>query len=208
MNTLGAAAADGQYQLQIGSLSACNVFSVMLVARTYAFCGCEKRILITMSFFSTATIIILYAVAIKCGKYTCDAPEGLRFLGIIYALHMIYQLVLMFLTVYKRFKFYRQENTPLVSTVYWDGMIYMLCITLASIVNCVGIIKLPSPYSNLFYSPQVVVHSVFTLFNLRATNEPQDSFITGSVTSRVVNARPIQTSSCVDRLELLDITDF
>ncbi|KAG1861585.1 hypothetical protein DFJ58DRAFT_839714 [Suillus subalutaceus] len=35
------------------------------------------------------------------------------------------------------------ENTPLVSTVYWDGMIYMLCIALTSMVNCVGIIKLP-----------------------------------------------------------------
>ncbi|KAG2096368.1 hypothetical protein BD769DRAFT_1394687 [Suillus cothurnatus] len=126
MNALGAVAAD-----------------VMLVARVHAFCGGEKRAFIAMSFFSvvmiTATLMILYIAA----KSKCDAPEGNLFIGILYALPMIYQLVLMSLTVYKRFKFYRQENTPLVSTVYWDGVIYMLCIALASMVNCVGIIKLP-----------------------------------------------------------------
>ncbi|KAG2122251.1 hypothetical protein BD769DRAFT_974168 [Suillus cothurnatus] len=198
MNALGAVAAD-----------------VMLVARVHAFCGGEKRTFIAMLFFSvvmiTATLMILYIAASKCGKSKCDAPEGNLFIGILYALPMIYQLVLMSLTVYKRFKFYRQENTPLVSTVYWDGVFYMLCISLASMVNCVGIIKLPPPYSNLFYSPQVVMHSVFAsriMFNLRATNGSQDAFITGPVTSSVIIARPIQTSSCVDRLELLDITDF
>ncbi|KAG1848176.1 hypothetical protein C8R48DRAFT_730448 [Suillus tomentosus] len=116
----------------------------------------------------------------------------------------------MALTVHKRFEFYRQENTPVVFAVYRDGMIYMLCIALASIVNCVGIMKLPSPYSNIFYSPQVVVYSVFAsriMFNLRATHESQDLPITGLVTSSVVIARPIQTSSDVDCLELPDIRD-
>ncbi|KAG1772586.1 hypothetical protein EV702DRAFT_618503 [Suillus placidus] len=215
MNALGAVAADGQYQLQVKSLSTRNIFSVMLIARTHAFYGREKNILIAMSFFSTvmiaATLIILYVVASKCGEPTCDAPMGQGFLSIIYALHIMYHLGLMSLTVYKRFKFYRQENTPLVSTVYWDGVIYMLCTALASMVNCVGIIELPSPYSSLFYCPQVVVRSVFAsriLFNLQETNDDShDVFITRSNASRVVIAGPIQTSSCVDRLELLDITD-
>ncbi|KAG2101338.1 uncharacterized protein F5147DRAFT_776689 [Suillus discolor] len=195
MNVLGVAAADG-----------------MLAARAHAFCGREKSILIAISFFSivmvSAALTILYVAASKCGKSTCDASEAKQFLGILYILPMTYQLVSMALTVYKRFKFYRQENTPLVSTVYRDGMIYMLCIALASIVNCVGVMKLPPPYSNIFYSPQVVVYSVFAsriMFNLRATYESQDITITGPVTSSVVIARPIQTSSGVDGLELLDI---
>jgi hypothetical protein len=40
--------------------------------------------------------------------------------------------VLMSLKVYKRFKFYRWDNSPLVATVYRDGVIYMLCMTCKS----------------------------------------------------------------------------
>jgi hypothetical protein len=92
MNALGAVAADGQYLLHVKSVSSCNVFSVMLVARVHAFCGGEKRTFIAMSFFSvvilvvslgnflvaqchilfqvmiTATLMILYIAASKCGS--------------------------------------------------------------------------------------------------------------------------------------------
>jgi hypothetical protein len=40
--------------------------------------------------------------------------------------------VLMSLTVYKRLKFYRWDNSPLVATAYRDGVIYMLCIACKS----------------------------------------------------------------------------
>ncbi|KAG1827790.1 hypothetical protein EV424DRAFT_1389257 [Suillus variegatus] len=213
-STHGETPNSGTYMVVIGTTNALGAAAadVMLAARVHAFCGHEKRTLIAISFFSivmvSATLIIFYVAASKCGKSTCDASEAKQFLGILYILPMTYQLVLIALTVHKRFKFYRQQNTPLVSAVYRDGMIYMLCIALVSIVNCVGIMKLPSPYSNIFYSPQVFLYSVFAsriMFNLRATHESQDVPITGPVTSSVVIARPIQTSSGVDRLELPDI---
>jgi hypothetical protein len=43
--------------------------------------------------------------------------------------------VLMSLTVYKRFKFYRRDNSPLVATVYRDGVIYMLCMACKSRIS-------------------------------------------------------------------------
>ncbi|KAG2148703.1 uncharacterized protein EDB93DRAFT_370569 [Suillus bovinus] len=188
---------SGTYIVVIGTMNALGVAAadVMVTARVYAFCGREKRILVAMSFFSTvmiaATLILLHVVASKCGKSTCDVREEKQILGVLYVLPMTHQLVLMALMVHKHFKFYQKENTPLVFTVYRDGMIYMLCIALASLVSCVGIIELPSPYSNLFYSPQVVVYSVFAsriMFNLHATYESQDIFGTGPVSSSIVIA--------------------
>jgi uncharacterized protein (DUF2249 family) len=43
--------------------------------------------------------------------------------------------VLMSLTVYKRFKFYQRDNSPLVATIYRDGVIYMLCIACKSRIS-------------------------------------------------------------------------
>lgn len=126
-------------------------------------------------------------------------------MSIAYGLLMIYQLVLMSLTLHKRFNFYRQESTPLVVTVYRDGVIYMLCIILASMINCIGIVVLPSPYTFIFYGPQSVVHSVLAsriLFNLRAANESHDNVINGLGTYL---AQPIRTPSRVDHLELKDM---
>ncbi|KAG2135794.1 hypothetical protein DEU56DRAFT_389162 [Suillus clintonianus] len=198
MNTLGVAAA-----------------AVLLVTRTHAFCGGEKKILIAMASFSTviiaATLVVLYVVSSKYGNSICGVPEGQRFIGIIYGMHMTYQLVLMSLTLYERFKFYRQENTPLVVTVYQDGVISMLCIALASMVNCIGTVKLPLSYSRIFYCPQVVVHSVLAsriLFDIRATSESQSVVVNRPIASKMVFVRPIQTPSCVDHLELWDIADL
>ncbi|KAG2130690.1 hypothetical protein DEU56DRAFT_464726 [Suillus clintonianus] len=145
MNTLCAAASD-----------------TLLVARTHAFCGWGKRVLIAISLICVAMIAIALTItnvatskvgnstSIQGGQYTSTV-------SIIYGLLMIYQLVLMSLTLHKRFNFYREENTPLIATVYRDGVIYMLCIVLASMVNCVGIAVLPLPYTFIFYRESCTV---------------------------------------------------
>ncbi|KAG1844508.1 hypothetical protein DFJ58DRAFT_26927 [Suillus subalutaceus] len=197
ITTLGSAAAD-----------------VLLVARTYVFCGGEKRILIAISLFGTATIAailtIISVVASKSTNPECGAWEGQQ--GIIYGLYMIFQLVLMFLTLYKRFKFYQMENSPIVATIYRDGVFYMLCITLLSVMDWVAILMHPLSYTRRFYGAglQTVVRSVLAsriLFNLRAANESRDVVINWSVASGMIFAQPIQTASCVDHLELWNNTD-
>jgi hypothetical protein len=46
--------------------------------------------------------------------------------------------VLMSLTLYKRFKLYRMENSPIVTTIYRDGVFYMLCMTRESYIFLSG----------------------------------------------------------------------
>ncbi|KAG2114121.1 hypothetical protein DEU56DRAFT_189617 [Suillus clintonianus] len=197
MNILGSAAADA-----------------LLVARTYVFCGGEKRILIAISLFGTAIIAVMLTiinvVASKSTNPKCGVWEGQQ--GVIYGLHMIFQLVLMSLTLYKRFKFYRLENSPLVGTMYRDGVLYMLCITFLSMMNWIAILVHPISYARRFYGagPQTVVRSVLAsriLFNLRAVNESRDVVINRPVASGMVFAQRIQTASCVDHLELWHNTD-
>ncbi|KAG1901883.1 uncharacterized protein F5891DRAFT_189851 [Suillus fuscotomentosus] len=187
-STHGETPNSGTYMVVIGTMNALGAAAadVMLAARVHAFCGREKRTLIAISFFSivmvSATLIIFYVAASKCGKSTCDASEAKQFLGILYIIPMTYQLVLMALTVHKRFKFYRQAKHPsgFCCISGWYDLHAMHCPGLYS--ELCGHYKLPSPYSNIFYSPQVVVYSVFAsriMFNLRATHESQDVPITG-----------------------------
>ncbi|KAG1887401.1 uncharacterized protein F5891DRAFT_1079606, partial [Suillus fuscotomentosus] len=197
MTTLGSAAAD-----------------VLLVARTYAFCGGEKRILIAISSFGMATTAAMLTVIIivvnQSGNPQCGAWEGQQ--SIIHGLHTIFQLVLMFLTLYKRFKFHRTENGQLVTAIYRDGVFYMLCITLFSMLDWLTMLVHPLSFVCGFYGPgpQTVMHSVLAshiLFNLLAANESGDVIENLPVAPRMVFAQQIQTASCVDHLELWDNTD-
>ncbi|KAG2114118.1 hypothetical protein DEU56DRAFT_189516 [Suillus clintonianus] len=130
----------------------------LFVTRTYAFCALEKRIVIAISLFSTVVTATAVAIVIVVesdpGNFIQydGVFEEERRLSICYGLLAIYEIGLMSLTMHKRFKSYRQENTPLVATVYRDGMFYMLWITLASVANCIGFLVLPLSYASLFTS--------------------------------------------------------
>lgn len=154
------------------------------------------------------TVIII--VVNQSGNPQCGAWEGQQ--SIIHGLHTIFQLVLMFLTLYKRFKFHRTENGQLVTAIYRDGVFYMLCITLFSMLDWLTMLVHPLSFVCGFYGPgpQTVMHSVLAshiLFNLLAANESGDVIENLPVAPRMVFAQQIQTASCVDHLELWDNTD-
>ncbi|KAG1896358.1 uncharacterized protein F5891DRAFT_1054531 [Suillus fuscotomentosus] len=179
-------------------------FLVMLVVRAQAFCRWGVRTLIALTLLITAIIAvaltIIYVVTSKPGD--AYVYKGEECVSIAYGLSMVYQLLLMSLILHKRFKFYQRDTTPLVANVYRDGVIYVLCIALASMVNCIGIAVLPEPYTFLFYSPQAVVYSVISsriLFNLRETSESQDDVV---FSLGMVFSQPVGISSTVDHLEL------
>ncbi|KIK39659.1 hypothetical protein CY34DRAFT_321718 [Suillus luteus UH-Slu-Lm8-n1] len=111
--------------------------------------------------------------ASESGDSTGVFEEG-QYSSIIYGLLMLVELVLMTLTLYKRSKFYQLGDSPLVTTLCRDGVLYMLCITLVSMANCISIALLPASYTALLAGPQLVTHSVLAsriLFNLRATSD-------------------------------------
>ncbi|KAG1722174.1 uncharacterized protein EDB91DRAFT_216074 [Suillus paluster] len=182
----------------------------LLVARTYVIWGCKKRFLTVALVFttvaSTAVLVMSSIDAIESGASTRGVFEEGRDASIVYGVIMFGELTLMSLTLYKCFKFHQVENCPLLTTLYRDGIIYMLCITLVSMANCVTIAVLPSSYTALLAGPQLVVHGVLAsriLFNLRALTDLQDVATSELVVSVVVFSRSMafQTPSCMDHAE-------
>ncbi|KAG1765774.1 hypothetical protein EDD22DRAFT_1049302 [Suillus occidentalis] len=169
---------------------------LLLVARTYAVWGCNKRFLTLTLMFTTAISIAVLVMsdlgASESGDSTGVFEEG-QFSSIIYGLLMLVEIVLMTLTLYKRSKFYQLGDSPLVTTLCRDGVLYVLCITrefwrfacvkallffflfaVVSMANCISIALLPASYTALLAGPQLVTHSVLAsriLFNLRAMSD-------------------------------------
>ncbi|KAG2364398.1 hypothetical protein BDR07DRAFT_796925 [Suillus spraguei] len=132
---------------------------LLLVLRTYVVWGGDKRFLILTLVFTTAvsvTVLVLtYITASKSGDSTGvfeEVPDS----SIVYGLLMLVELVLMTLTLYKRFKSPRSEDSLLMITLYRDDVIYMLCITLVSMANCISIVLLPPSYNALLAGPQML----------------------------------------------------
>ncbi|KAG1810804.1 hypothetical protein EV424DRAFT_1542763 [Suillus variegatus] len=125
---------------------------LLLVVRTYVVWGCDKRFLtLTLTFttvVSAAVLVISDVDASESGDSTGVFVAG-RNTSVIYGLLMLVELVLMTLTLYKRFKSFRLDGSPLVATLCRDGIISILCITLVSMANCISVILLPPSYTAL-----------------------------------------------------------
>ncbi|KIK39440.1 hypothetical protein CY34DRAFT_335496 [Suillus luteus UH-Slu-Lm8-n1] len=126
---------------------------VLLVTRIYVLWGGKKNFLIAISGFSMVMNAAMLAISMLDAGKSTDSTRGVFEEGqnasIIYGLLTFYELVLVSLTLYKRFKCHRLESSPLIANLYRHGVIYLLCITVASMANCVAIAALPASYTAL-----------------------------------------------------------
>ncbi|KAG2121818.1 hypothetical protein BD769DRAFT_1477363 [Suillus cothurnatus] len=161
----------------------------LLIFRTYAFWSQSKKLLVFLLIFAGFSIAGAVGVSevvsilrlINSPGYDptgCVFGSGRRS-AIQYSFLILYELVLMILTIYKRLNFYKGIRSRLVSTLYRDGMIYMTCITMVSFANIIIALVVPGTYTNILDAPQLVIHGVLAsriLFNLRQSRE-SDSII-------------------------------
>ncbi|OJA19846.1 hypothetical protein AZE42_09369 [Rhizopogon vesiculosus] len=152
----------------------------LMLLRTYIFWGCSRKFLAVMLPFSLVAIIV--AVVVDTQPISFGTPrvsqscilEGPRASTLPYGVLLLYELVLMALTIFKRYRKYQNLHSSAVKALYRDGVLYMICITLISIANIVVIAALPMAYSELLNTPQIVIHSVLAsriLFNLQDATE-------------------------------------
>ncbi|KAG2150846.1 hypothetical protein DEU56DRAFT_778779 [Suillus clintonianus] len=153
----------------------------LLIIRTYAFWKQSKRLL--------AILLVLAAICIACavsitqvvGKLVAapvnpSAPptsnctfEAGRSSAIQYGFLVAFELVLMSLTVFKRYQDYRNCNGRLVRAVFQGGVRYMTAIIFVSVANIVIMSVVPASYDEMMDAPQLVLHSMLAsrvLFNL------------------------------------------
>ncbi|KAG1843625.1 hypothetical protein C8R48DRAFT_780607 [Suillus tomentosus] len=100
--------------------------------------------------------------------------EGARSSAFGYGLLMIFEIVLMLITVFVKYRHYFGFHNTLIRSVYGDGLLYMSCITMVSTLNVIVISVFPLSYSETLNVPQIVVHSVLAsriLFSLQVNRE-------------------------------------
>ncbi|KAG2119778.1 uncharacterized protein F5147DRAFT_121569 [Suillus discolor] len=158
----------------------------LLIIRTYAFWKQSKKLL--------AVLLVLAAICIACGVGLADFVGGLldalasplapttsncnfetnRGSAIQYGFLVAYELLLMSLTVFKRYEYYRDCNGRLVRAIFQGGVRYMTAIIFVSVVNIVITSAVPLSYSEMMDLPQVVLHSMLAsrvLFSLRESDQ-------------------------------------
>ncbi|KAH7927479.1 hypothetical protein BV22DRAFT_1127392 [Leucogyrophana mollusca] len=174
----------------------------LLILRTYAFWGRSKRFLAVLLTYSVATLaaaIIVSAAPINLnnpGQSLLCTFEGARSSAIPYGLLMLYEMVIMSLIIFKRYRHYHDASSAIIKTLYRDGMLYTLSIMLVSAANVIVDASLPLAYSDMLDTPQVVAHSVLAsriLFNLQESNDRLDE-LSGAEDlepGRIVISRPV-----------------
>ncbi|KAG1805876.1 hypothetical protein EV424DRAFT_1429232 [Suillus variegatus] len=161
----------------------------LLIFRTFAFWHQNKKLLVWLIVLAAFSIVGAVGVLRVVSVHIAD-PRGANSTSCVfengkggaiqYGFLVIYELVLMILTIYKRFSFYKDARGRLVTILYRDGMIYMTCIIMASFANILLTAVAPTTYSDTLDAPQLVIHGVLAsriLLNLRHESHRSDSAI-------------------------------
>ncbi|KAG2119780.1 uncharacterized protein F5147DRAFT_832424 [Suillus discolor] len=181
----------------------------LLIIRTYAFWKQSKKLL--------AVLLVLAAICIACGVGLTDfvggptdvpvnpsAPptsscnfETNRGSAIQYGFLVTYELLLLSLTVFKRYKDYRDCNGRLVRAIFQGGVRYMTATIFVSVVNIMITSAVPESYSEMMDLPQVVLHSMLAsrvLFSLRESDQDELDL----ATLQMSTFRPAQQDTSFD----------
>ncbi|KAG0698813.1 hypothetical protein DFH29DRAFT_81298 [Suillus ampliporus] len=102
-------------------------------------------------------------------------PGGCLFVGgrnniFEYIALLLYELVLLCLMLFIRFRRYKHTVGPLQETFFNDSVRYMICIMIMSSISIILTMIPPITWVSITDSPQIVIHSVLAsriLFNLR-----------------------------------------
>ncbi|KLO20133.1 hypothetical protein SCHPADRAFT_934741 [Schizopora paradoxa] len=159
------------------------ISEVVLVIRTYAIWEQNKLVLFILTSQQTAVVALsIYYVNKSIALITfipSPAPHIVACLPIstgsklfvTYFCVMISELIVLILSLYKGLHQWRYESTPLVRTLYRDGVLYFAVMFSISLVNAVIILKeINSPYYYITTEMQRVFHSILAsrlLINVR-----------------------------------------
>ncbi|KAG1896659.1 uncharacterized protein F5891DRAFT_1192766 [Suillus fuscotomentosus] len=105
----------------------------------------------------------------------CTFQAG-RSSAIQYGFLAAYEILLLFLMVFKRYKDYRDSNSRLVGAVFQGGVWYLTPIISVSVANTLITILVPQSYNEMLDLPQLVLHSMLAsrvLFSLRESDQDE-----------------------------------
>jgi len=186
------------------------IAELVLVFRTWAIWGQNSKVLV-------GVLLLLALLSIPTGIFatyngllhvqfgpsprpdleSCwmmNDPDKILFLD--YLMIVIFESIILGLTVYKGIQHFRHSRSNLVMTLYKDGVLYYSYLIVFSLVNVGVLVAAPKPGPSLIFM-QRVLHSILTariLLNLREAAH-RDMAVTNNGTDTDLDFRPRMTRS-------------
>ncbi|KAJ7120990.1 hypothetical protein C8R44DRAFT_170912 [Mycena epipterygia] len=158
-----------------GTIFGIAAAEAILVLRTYALSGRKRGVLI---FFTTlwacavSASIVLSELFLRSVTYGpppspdipgCFLTQGnVVFATIPFVIVLLNDTIIMAYTVWIGLTNYRHSRNPVVATLYRDGIMYYLFLSIISAINLVTLLKAPTAMAQLFNTFLRVMHSVLS----------------------------------------------
>ncbi|KAG0703295.1 hypothetical protein DFH29DRAFT_917282 [Suillus ampliporus] len=152
----------------------------LLIMRIYA-SWTSKYLLTFLLVFPAVCVVGSYILSVNFLNHTNDLPDPGKclFMGgrnsvFEYTALLLYELVLLCLMLFIRFRRYQSTAGRLQATFFNDSVRYMICIMSVSSLSIILNMTPPISWISITDSLQIVIHSVIAsriLFNLRESEE-------------------------------------
>ncbi|KAJ7447577.1 hypothetical protein B0H11DRAFT_2082658 [Mycena galericulata] len=172
--------------IAIGNVSGIAIAEAIFVLRTYALSGRQRKVLLIFGTIYSACVaasVTMIAIFLRNMTYSPPPPgipgcnlTGGPFLlvGLSFIIVLLNETALMSYTLWIGFRAYRQSSSPLVATLYRDGITYYVLLCLGSAVNVAILIAAPKELRELFNTFLRVLHSILStraLLHVRETEK-------------------------------------
>jgi hypothetical protein len=107
-------------------------------------------------------VIYLRSVEFITGTEGCHLSSGSPLFLFVFVVLLLFELVIVILTVYSGIKHFRHSPNPMVTTLYRDGLIYFLFTLLVTVANITIMALLPIDYVSLLPPLQINLHCVLS----------------------------------------------
>ncbi|KAF8552071.1 hypothetical protein OG21DRAFT_1416760, partial [Imleria badia] len=188
VHMLGIVAAEGPLSRFTPRAAIPNVVcrQVLLILRTYAYWQGNKFVLYGVLAYGAVSSYVSRSSLDSSVRRIEQSPPGCYLTAgrngtLLALLLLVFEMVILSLTVYKYFRSYRDLRLSIAYTIYRDGIFYIVCIILITLANTIVTGALPvyislprHAYRNVYEKPQITLHSVLAsriMFNLRESSD-------------------------------------
>ncbi|KAK7064583.1 hypothetical protein R3P38DRAFT_2825400 [Favolaschia claudopus] len=162
------------------------VSEAMLIMRTYAVFDSSKKILIfllVLLLFLIGAALPTTEIFIRSLQYGkppigtingCYPVSGSEIIFVAFVAILLFETVIVALTVWSAFKHYRRSSSRLVKVLYRDSLFFFLCIFSITLASVLVAALLPIDYADLLDRLQSTIHSIVSariIFHLRTQHQ-------------------------------------
>jgi len=206
----------GSYVLGIAVIS-----QIILVMRTYALCGRNKRILAGIicseviclglaAFFAIRFVTLLSSHTGSLGG-SSEIEVWLTYLFIFIAETILMAVTILYLYFTQAFNEKTEFRTPLIRVIYRDGICFYIFLQVFSFVNIMVLIFTPAKFKDSFIGLHRVLHALFTariLLHIREAATTPASSVALSTFKAAPGARPITVDTSGNSRSRIEEPEF